>query len=144
MADKEVFSFRVNNNYFGVDTTIVDSISDEFKRTDAPCSSTLVKEMISYRNQVIPVVNLGDYLFGHTTYTEEAEPMLMICNIDDQKVAFEIDEPSGIIKMEDTYNCDVGKIIQNMAYMLDSYIVTKDKRILGVLNLDKLYADLTK
>lgn len=144
MADREVFSFKINNNYFGVDTTIVDSISDEFKRTDVPCSSNLVKEMISYREQVIPVVNLGEYLFGHSTYTDETEPMLMICNVGEQKVAFEIDEPSSIIKLEDTARHEVGSIISNMAYMLDSYVVTKDKRILGVINLDKLYADLAK
>ena len=143
MADKEVFSFKINNNYFGVDTTIVDSISDEFNRTDVPCSSSLVKEMISYRNEIIPVVNLGGYLFGHSTYEGETDPMLMICNVGNQKVAFEIDEPSGIIKLEDASKYDIGAIIKARAYMLDSYIVTKEKRILGVLNLDKLYHDLT-
>ena len=144
MADREIFSFKINGNYFGVDTTLVDSVSSEFVRTDVPCSSKLVKEMISYRDEVLPVVNLGEYLYGHSTYDKDTDPMLMICNIKDQKVAFEIDESSDMIKLSAGDEHAVGSLLTNMATMIDSYVLRKDNKIMGIINLEKVYADMVK
>lgn len=138
---RDIFTFKVNGNYFGIDTQYIDSITATFTKTEVPSVSNNIKEMISYRDNIIPVVSLSNYLFK-TNLDNTEQDLLVICNAACSKIAFEIDNVDNILKIEDDEIHKNTPLISNRAHMINGFIQMKDKSILSILDLNKILEDL--
>ena len=94
--NNEYLSFKVNNVNFAINSKYIDSIASTDNITDVPKSSMYIDGMISFRNRVIPAINLGEYLFSKRDNCNNN--LVIICNIKDKIVALRISSINFITK----------------------------------------------
>lgn len=138
--NNEYLSFKVNDVNFAINSKYIDSIASTDNITDIPKSSMYIDGMVSFRSRVIPVINLGEYLFSKRDNCNNN--LVIICNIKDKAVALRISSINFITKActENIYS--VGSILKNRLYMISGYIADENKNITQILDLDKVIDDI--
>ena len=133
----EIFTFIVNNENYGIKTHFIDSVEENIKKTTIPRTSGYIHQMITFRDDVIPVVNLGEFLF-HTKNENDNAKLLVICNINNTKIAFEIDNTNAIIRLEHNQLFKNDNVLNTKDNVISDFIKLDSGKILGVLNLEKI------
>ena len=137
----EVITFYINNIPFGTDIKIVDGISKRLDIVEDTQCDTFILGSVMYRNELIRVIDLSNYLFGTPTkYNENSK--IMVCIINKIKVAFILDNISNIININDEEIIINDGFIKNHCYMIDGYIKLKDNTLLGILNIETIIKEL--
>lgn len=133
----EIFTFIVNNENYGIKTHFIDSVEENIKKTTIPRTSGYIHQMITFRDDVIPVVNLGEFLF-HTKNENDNAKLLVICNVNNTKIAFEIDSTNAIMRIEHNQIFKNDNVLNTKDNVISDFIKLDSGKILGILNLEKI------
>lgn len=137
----EIMTFYINNIPFGTDIKIVDGISKQLNIVEDTQCNTLILGSVMYRNELIRVMDLSNYLFGAPTkYNENSK--IMICIVNKIKVAFILDNISNIININDEEIIINDGFLKNHCYMIDGYIKLKNNTLLGIINIETIIKEL--
>lgn len=137
----EVITFYINNIPFGTNIKIVDGVSKQLDIVKDTQYNTFILGSIMYRNELIRVIDLSNYLFGTPTkYNENSK--IMVCAVSKIKVAFILDNISNIININDEEIIINDGFLKNHCYMIDGYIKLKDNTLLGILNIETIIKEL--
>lgn len=137
----EVITFYINNIPLGTNIKIVDGVSKQLDIVKDTQYNTFILGSIMYRNELIRVIDLSNYLFGTPTkYNENSK--IMVCIINKIKVAFILDNISNIININDEEIIINDGFLKNHCYMIDGYIKLKDNSLLGILNIETIIKEL--
>lgn len=95
------------------------------------------------RDQTIPVINLGSYLFNTKTESDE-KSLVIVCDVKDIKIAFRIDSIEQIERKDDDSMIEVDAMLASREYMLDGFILDQNKGIVQVLDVKAIYSDISR
>ncbi len=116
-VDDENFSefilFELKGKEYSFEVDIVAEIIDFEKSTGLVYTNDYIDGVINIRGQIVPIVSLGNILNIDFDFKEDSK--IIVCNIDDTKVGFVVDNVSDIlsvskeeiISQDDTYLTDV-------------------------------------
>lgn len=121
--EKQYIIFTLNNEFYGIDITHVNTIIMMPEITDVPLSADYVKGMISLRGRIIPVIDLHKRMnYGEEVITKETRIIVININeneqvgivVDTVKEVMvisndDIEYPSPFMKSEDSFISGVGK-----------------------------------
>ena len=98
-----------------------------------PQSGSFIEGVINLRGSVIVVVNLPNKLSFDFSVTDKTK--IIVCNIEDEKVGFLVDEVNDIMFIEDRYV----SVSKNANSLVKSTIsLNEGKRVILELKLEKL------
>ena len=121
--EKQYIVFRINKEYFGIDIERINCIIQVPKITKIPKMPNYFQGVMSLRGSVIPVINLRLRMnYEDEDFTKDSriivlnleDGAMMGIIVDDVKEVMniseeEIDEPSSILKKNDSFISGVGK-----------------------------------
>ena len=89
--EAELLVFLVRGKRFGVNVAKVREVLPIEDFTEIPKSHPAVDGLIDLREVVVPLVNLGRYLFGETSETDDkAQESLVLLEFNNQQIAFRV------------------------------------------------------
>ena len=136
----EIMTFYINNIPFGTDIKIVDGISKQLNIVEDTQCNTIILGSVMYRNELIRVIDLSNYLFGTPTkYNENSK--IMVCIVNKIKIAFILDNTPDIININNKEIINDG-FIKNHCYMIYGYVKLKDNGLLGIINIETIIKEL--
>ena len=139
----EYMTFLVNDTRFGINATYIDNVGSAGKVTKIPNTDERVDGLMIQREQTIPVINLGSYLFNTKTESDE-KSLVIVCDVKGIKIAFRIDSIGQIVRKEDDSMLEVDAMLANREYMLEGFILDSDRSIVQVLDVKAIYSDISK
>lgn len=83
----EIVEFEIGGQKFGINVIKVREVVDDLKPTKLPESHHCAKGVIQLRGQVIPLVDLGQYL-GFGPVPQGSKPKIIVAEFNQTKVAF--------------------------------------------------------
>lgn len=136
--DKQYIIFKINNESFGIDITNINTIIQMPKITKMPKMPEYFQGITYLRGRIIPVINLRKRM----NYTDEEftkKNRIIVLNLEDDKLMgiivddvkevmrisqSEIEEPSPLLKKEESFISGVGKKEDNLIsiFEVDSLI----------------------
>ncbi len=137
-GDKQYIIFKINNESFGIDITNINTIIQMPKITKMPKMPEYFQGITYLRGRIIPVINLRKRM----NYTDEEftkKNRIIVLNLEDDKLMgiivddvkevmrisqSEIEEPSPLLKKEESFISGVGKKEDNLIsiFEVDSLI----------------------
>jgi len=98
--EAEVLVFRVRGHRFGVNVAKVREVLPIESVTQIPRSHEAVDGLVDIRSAVVPLVNLGRYLYDEADESEgEAHQSLVLLEFNDQQIAFRVQEIERIFRV---------------------------------------------
>jgi len=98
---RELAVFAIGNEEFAFDIEDVQEIITYQEVTPLPNSSEYILGVINLRGSIIPVVDLPKKLNFETKITDKSK--IIVCNLEDEKVGFLVDDVNDIMFIEDKY-----------------------------------------
>ena len=130
---RELCVFRIDSEEFAFDIEKVQEIIAYQEITPLPQSGSFIEGVINLRGSVIVVVNLPNKLSFDFSVTDKTK--IIVCNIEDEKVGFLVDEVNDIMFIEDRYV----SVSKNANSLVKSTISLDDgKRVILELKVEKL------
>ena len=130
---RELCVFRIDSEEFAFDIEKVQEIIAYQEITPLPQSGSFIEGVINLRGSVIVVVNLPNKLSFDFSVTDKTK--IIVCNIEDEKVGFLVDEVNDIMFIEDRYV----SVSKNANSLVKSTVSLDDgKRVILELKVDKL------
>ena len=105
MAYFQSVVFNFDSEVYGIDINYVNGIEHEQEIVRVPNASKNIKGIINLRGEIIPVVNLRAK-FNMANQTEPEETELIIVNLEDGKMALEVDV------VDEIHNIDADSIVE--------------------------------
>lgn len=160
VSDVEIFAFEIDGKLVGIEIDKIDAVTKSYIMSDAPKKSDIIEHMISYRDDIITLLNLDKYLYNNK---DSDSDLVVICNIhDNNKLAFRICDSGRIIKIKRKHLHELDAMIKDSCYMVKWYaglikdyhendnekktlmdnMNVKEKKILIVLDMDIIYDTL--
>ena len=130
----EYLTFYVNGVLFAINSLYIDSVASLQNVTKIPRSDITIDGIVSFRNNTIPVINLGGYLFNKNI--EETEhKQCIVCNIANKNIAFRIDSIKDIKRINNSELMPVDSILRNYCDMLEGFMTDEDRNITEILDI---------
>ena len=130
---RELCVFRIDSEEFAFDIEKVQEIIAYQEITPLPQSGSFIEGVINLRGSVIVVVNLPNKLSFDFSVTDKTK--IIVCNIEDEKVGFLVDEVNDIMFIEDRYV----SVSKNANSLVKSTVSLDDgKRVILELKVEKL------
>lgn len=103
--------FRIGSEEYGIDIECIKGIEDKVSVSSVPNRPSYILGIISLRGEVIPVFSLRKKFGKEETNDEFAR--LIVVSLNDNKVAFKVDEVTKIVDVEDNELHDIPTICQS-------------------------------
>lgn len=130
----EYLTFYVNGVLFAINSLYIDSVASLQNITKIPRSDITIDGVASFRNNTIPVINLGGYLFNKNIEGTEHQQCI-VCKIADKSIAFRIDSVKNITRADNSELIPVGSMLRNYCDMLEGFMTDEDKNITEILDI---------
>lgn len=137
---RKVIVFQLGEEEYAVPVEQVGSIERLLKITRVPRAASFVKGVINLRGVVTPIINLRSR-FGmeETEYTDQTR--IIIINIDDIDVGLIVDVANDVIDVEPESIEPTPEVIGAVDVNYIDGVVNLEKRLLILLNLQKVLSD---
>lgn len=136
-AFKEYVTFRLNQEYYGIDINNVENIEKVLPITRIPYTQKHVKGVINLRGIIVPVVDLRQR-FGLEPKKQGDEARIIIINLEEMKIGMLVDSSSEVLQISD----DEVDAAPNVRKDYDSEFIKnigkKDGRIIMLIDLHKV------
>lgn len=99
MEEFKYIIFQLGEQKYGMNLVCVNGIEQDYQITPVPNAPSGVKGIINLRGMVIPVYSLRER-FGMDSRIDNPEKSLLITQIDDMLLAYEVDGVVGIEEVE--------------------------------------------
>lgn len=140
-SDIELLTFKVNGETFAVNTLEVESIVNVNNITSVPNTKSYIDGIMSYRNGTVTVINLSKRMFNCDN-SKGDEKTCIVCKVDNTKMALHVPEISEIIKLSSNDILPLDDLARSDKTIIKN-VLQHDKKIVQIVDLDKLYKETT-
>lgn len=140
-SDIELLTFKVNGETFAVNTLEVESIVNVDKITSVPNTKSYIDGIMSYRNGTVTVINLSKRMFNCDNSKGDKKTCI-VCKVDNTKMALHVPEISEIIKLSSNDILPLDDLARSDKTIIKN-VLQHDKKIVQIVDLDKLYKETT-
>lgn len=140
-SDIELLTFKVNGETFAVNTLEVESIVNVNKITSVPNTKSYIDGIMSYRNGTVSVINISKRMFNCDNDTK-IEKTCIVCKVGDTKMALHVPEIAKIINLSSNDILPLDIIARSDKTIIKN-VLQHDKKIVQIVDLDKLYKETT-
>lgn len=140
-SDIELLTFKVNGETFAVNTLEVESIVNVNKITSVPNTKSYIDGIMSYRNGTVSVINISKRMFNCDNDTK-IEKTCIVCKVGDTKMALHVPEIAEIINLSSNDILPLDILARSDKTIIKN-VLQHDKKIVQIVDLDKLYKETT-
>ncbi len=134
---KEFVTFRLNEEYYGIDINNVENIEKVLPITRVPYSSPHVKGVVNLRGIIVPVVDLR-IRFGLAPKETTEESRIIIINLEDMKIGMLVDSSSEVLQISEDDIDAAPNVKKDIDNEFIKNIGKKNERIIMLINLFKV------
>lgn len=133
----QLSTFRLGEEWFGVDVLAVQEVMNPLRITKVPLSPQYVQGLINVRGVLVTVVSLKERLiFDSKDYQDDHK--LVIVNADDGLVCFQVDEIGDVIETEVLAPADVPSTLRGSIKEYVSGVFKQQGRLITHLDVQKV------
>lgn len=140
-SDIELLTFKVNGETFAVNTLEVESIVNVNNITSVPNTKSYIDGIMSYRNGTVSVINISKRMFNCDNDTK-IEKTCIVCKVGDTKMALHVPEIAEIINLSSNDILPLDILARSDKTIIKN-VLQHDKKIVQIVDLDKLYKEAT-
>lgn len=140
-SDIELLTFKVNGETFAVNTLEVESIVNVNNITSVPNTKSYIDGIMSYRNGTVSVINISKRMFNCDNDTK-IEKTCIVCKVGDTKMALHVPEIAEIINLSSNDILPLDILARSDKTIIKN-VLQHDKKIVQIVDLDKLYKETT-
>jgi purine-binding chemotaxis protein CheW len=134
---KEFVTFRLNEEYYGININNVENIEKVLPITRVPYTTNYVKGVINLRGIIVPVVDLRAR-FGLEPKADSDESRIIIVNLEDLKIGMLVDSSSEVLQIESEEIDAAPNVKKDMNNEFIKNIGKKNGRIIMLIDLHKV------
>lgn len=134
---REFVTFRLNQEFYGIDINNVENIEKVLPITRVPYTLNYVNGVINLRGIIVPVVDLRAR-FGLTPKPESDESRIIIVNVDDLKIGMLVDSSSEVLQISTDEIDDAPNVRKDVDNEFIKNIGKKNGRIIMLIDLYKV------
>lgn len=97
---REFVTFRLNQEYYGINIQNVENIEKVLPITRIPYTQNYIKGVVNLRGIIVPVVDLRAR-FGLEPKPVSEETRIIIVNLDENKIGMLVDSSSEVLQITD-------------------------------------------
>lgn len=140
MADRKFIVFLLENQKYCINLTTVKSIEEVYSLVTLPIAPDFIKGILNLRGNVIPVYDLKKR-FNYYSDSESNEKKLLVIQVSDITIAFEVDSVIGIETVSDVDVKEVPSVIINDETKYIDSIVNFDNNIVVSISVNNLLSE---
>lgn len=133
----EFILFELQGKEYSFEVDLVAEIIDCEKSTNVAYSNDTIDGVINIRGQIVPVISLGNILNIDISIKDDAK--MIVCNIDDAKVCFVVDNVSDILSVA---NKEI--VAQDDEYLTDVLHLDNGNRLVLKMDIKKIINEKSK
>lgn len=141
MAVFQPIVFKLGNEIYGVNIAYVNAIEQGQEIVRVPNSSGNIKGIINLRGEVIPVVDLKAKFKSASASSGEDSGQLIIVNLENRKIAMEVDGVEKIQHLEEKDIVDMPVIAKGTGVEYFSKVAKVDGRLIIMIEPEKLLSE---
>jgi purine-binding chemotaxis protein CheW len=141
MEDIKPIIFKLNNENYGIDISLVNAIEPAQQTVRIPNAPNHIKGIINLRGEIIPVFSLRSKFDMPEANLDNAERKIIVTNIKGMPIALEVDMVSEIHHINKRDISEVPSIVKSHDTLYIKAIAKLDKSIVIILNAEKLMSD---
>jgi purine-binding chemotaxis protein CheW len=134
---KEFVTYRLNEEYYGIDINNVENIEKVLPITRVPYTAPYVKGVVNLRGIIVPVVDLRTR-FGLKPKDATDESRIIIVNVEDLKIGMLVDSSSEVLQISDDDIDAAPNVRKDNNNEFIKYIGKKNERIIMLIDLMKV------
>lgn len=131
--------FRVSNELYGIDIMNVSAIEKDQQVVRVPNASSSIKGIINLRGDIIPVYSLRDKF--KLPPKDNNETNLIICNLDNMKLAVEVDAVEEINDIREDQINAFPRIALNPETRFFTKVANVDGKLILIIDMNNLLTD---
>ncbi|MGX8797986.1 chemotaxis protein CheW [Fusibacter sp. JL298sf-3] len=136
-AFKEYVTFRLNQEYYGIDINNVENIEKVLPITRIPYTQKHIKGVINLRGIIVPVVDLRKR-FNLESVALGDEARIIIINLEEMKIGMLVDSSSEVLQIYDEEIDAAPNVRKDYDSEFIKSIGKKDGRIIMLIDLNKV------
>lgn len=146
MAEVKYIAFRLGEQKYAMKLTRINGLEDLYEVVPIPVGAENIKGIIHLRGMIVPIYNLKRH-FNMPEEGKKSTSQLLITEIKDMKLGFEVDEVLGIVAVSEEDINDVPTVVQNdeTGYLENIVRLTLPEQtkpeIVISINIDKLMTE---
>lgn len=129
----QVVVFKLGNEHFAIETSIVQAINDMMKVTKVPKAPEYINGLINLRGNIISLLNIN-LLMGVKDNTENQENIIIV-NIQDEQVGISVDEVNEVFEINDKL---IKKFDERTEKPYRKGVINLNDQIITLLDTEKL------
>ena len=134
---REFVTFRLNQEFYGIDINNVENIEKVLPITRVPYTLNYVNGVINLRGIIVPVVDLRAR-FGLEPKPASDESRIIIVNVDDLKIGMLVDSSSEVLQISTDDIDDAPNVRKDVDNEFIKNIGKKNGRIIMLIDLYKV------
>lgn len=134
---REFVTFRLNQEFYGIDINNVENIEKVLPITRVPYTLKYVNGVINLRGIIVPVVDLRAR-FDLTPKPAADESRIIIVNVDDLKIGMLVDSSSEVLQISTDEIDDAPNVRKDVDNEFIKNIGKKNGRIIMLIDLYKV------
>ncbi|WP_099466770.1 chemotaxis protein CheW [Konateibacter massiliensis] len=133
--------FKLNNEDYGIDISLVNAIEPSQQTVRIPNAPSHIKGIINLRGEIIPVFSLRSKFNMPEVTNQDTERKIIVTNIKGMPIALEVDMVSEIQEIDKADITAVPDIVKSYDTLYIKAIAKVSKEIVIILNTEKLMSD---
>lgn len=129
----QIVMFKLGDEHFAVETSIVQGINDMMQITRVPKSPAHIKGLINLRGSIVSLLDLN--LLLNIEHSENEQSNIIILNIGEEQIGITVDCVQEVLEIDEK---DIKKLENDNSQPYNRGIVTIDERIVTIINMEKL------
>ncbi|MBM7560608.1 chemotaxis protein CheW [Fusibacter tunisiensis] len=134
---KEFVTFRLNEEYYGININNVENIEKVLPITRVPYTHDYVRGVINLRGIIVPVVDLRSR-FNLEPKENSEESRIIIVNLEDLKIGMLVDASSEVLQIETSEIDAAPNVKKDINNEFIKNIGKKNGRIIMLIDLHKV------
>ena len=141
--EMKVIVFQLMDNEYAVSVDVVESIEKLVSITRVPNTPTYIKGVLNLRGVVTPIVDLRER-FGMEVNPLDDSARIVIVSLEEFKVGLIVDAANDVIDIPVDLIEPQPEVVGSIESEFISGVVKADRRLLVMLNLDKILLPVKK
>ena len=139
---KEIVSFRLGEEEFGVEIMSVREIRGWSKATPLPHSPPYVRGVINLRGAVLPVIDLNQR-FGEAPSDPSSRHVVIVVQVENAQFGLLVDAVSDILHVTQEDLQDTPDVATGEARAFIRHLVALDDRMIRLIALESIFTPMT-
>ena len=137
VVDNKVVVFKIDNEEFAVNIIQVERILGYTEPTKIPESPEFIKGVITYQNEILPIMDLKKKFNLSDTELED-NPKIVVVKSKDKKVGLIVDLVSEVIDVDDSMIEEAPNIVRGISNEYIRGMIKLNDRIIILIDTEKI------